>query len=102
MKSQSCLCCPPGTIITLFIGSACMLSRISGVRVSVAIWAVACQSLLFMGFCRQQNEVGCHALLQEVLPTQGLIPPLLCLLNWQTGSLPLALPGKPLIGYTPI
>ena len=36
-----------------------------------------------------------HALLQGIFPTQGLNTRLLCLLHWQTGSLPLAPPGKP-------
>ena len=39
--------------------------------------------------------VGCHALLQEIVPTQGLNPRLLCLLHWWVDSLPLAPPGKP-------
>lgn len=39
----------------------------------------------------------CHALLQGIFPMQGSNPMLLlCLLDWQTGSLPLAPPGKPL------
>ena len=33
--------------------------------------------------------VGCHAFLQGIFPTQGLILCLLCLLHWQAGSLPL-------------
>ena len=37
--------------------------------------------------------VGCHALLQEIFPTQGLNPRLLSLLHWQVCSLPLAPPG---------
>ena len=40
------------------------------------------------------TQVGCHALLQGIFPTQGSNPHLLCLLHWQLGSLPLALPGK--------
>ena len=39
--------------------------------------------------------VGCHALLQEIFPTQGLNPCLLRLQHWWVGSLPLAAPGKP-------
>ena len=39
--------------------------------------------------------VGCHALLQGIFPTQGLNVHLLCLLQWQVDSLPLAHPGKP-------
>ena len=38
--------------------------------------------------------MGCHALLLGIFPTQGWILNLLCLLPWQTGSLPLVPPGK--------
>ena len=41
-------------------------------------------------------ERGC-ALLQGIIPIQGLNPCLLNLLHWQVGSLPLALPGPPKI-----
>ena len=37
----------------------------------------------------KNSGVSCHALLQEIFPTQGLNPHLLCLLHWQAGSLPL-------------
>ena len=37
--------------------------------------------------------MGCHALLQEIFPTQGSNRHLLCLLHWQVGSLPLVPPG---------
>ena len=33
----------------------------------------------------KNTEMGCHALLQRMFPTQGANPHLLCLLNWQTG-----------------
>ena len=46
----------------------------------------------------KNTGVGCHFLLQGIFPTQGLIPSFLCLLHWQMGSLPLAQPGKPIIG----
>ena len=39
----------------------------------------------------------CHALLQEIFPTQGTNWQLLCLLHWQEGSLPLELSGKPFL-----
>ena len=42
----------------------------------------------------KSTRVGCHALLQEIFPTQGSNLHLLCLLHWQVGSLPLAPPGK--------
>ena len=43
----------------------------------------------------KNSEVGCHALLQAIFPTQGLNPHLLYLLHWQVGSLTLVPPGKP-------
>ena len=39
--------------------------------------------------------VGFHALLQGIVPIQGLNVSFLCLLLWQVGSLPLVPPGKP-------
>ena len=44
----------------------------------------------------KNTEVGCHSLHQGIFLTQGLNPCLLCLLNWQAGSLPLVPPGKPI------
>ena len=41
------------------------------------------------------SGVGCHVLLQEIFLTRRLNPHLLCLLHWQSGSLPVATPGKP-------
>ena len=43
----------------------------------------------------KNTGVGCHALLQGILPTKGLNLPLLHLQHWQAGSLPPAPPGKP-------
>ena len=40
-------------------------------------------------------ELGCHALLQGIFPTQELNLCLSCLMYWQAGSLSLAPPGKP-------
>ena len=37
----------------------------------------------------KNTGVGCHFLLQRIIPTQGSNLPLLCLLHWQVGSLPL-------------
>ena len=42
---------------------------------------VAHQSPWCMRFSRPKTEVGCHALLQGIFPTQGLNPHLLCLLR---------------------
>ena len=43
--------------------------------------------------------MGCPAFLQGIFQTQGLNQHLLCLLHWQTNSLPLALPGKPQVSH---
>ena len=43
----------------------------------------------------KKTRVGCHALLQGILPIQGSNPCLSCLLHWQAGSLPLVPPGGP-------
>ena len=45
----------------------------------------------------KNTGVGCHDLLQGIFQAQELNPCVLCLLDWQMGSLPLAPPGKPLI-----
>ena len=46
-------------------------------------------------------EVGCHALLQGTVLTQGPNLHLLGLLHWQVGSLPLMPPQKPGSFITP-
>ena len=43
---------------------------------------------LSMDFPGKNTGVGCHFLLQRILPTQGWNPCLLCLLHWQADSLP--------------
>ena len=54
-----------------------------------------------MGFSRQEYWRGCHALLQGILPTQGLNPRLWHLLHWQVGSSPLVPPEKPSVSRGP-
>ena len=46
-------------------------------------------------FPGKSTRVGCHALLQGILPIRGLNLRLLCLLRWQVGPLSLVQPGKP-------
>ena len=41
----------------------------------------------------KNTGVGCHFLLQQIFKTQGLNPHFLCLLHWQTDSLPTVPPG---------
>ena len=65
---------------------------------SMGLYGLAFQAPLSMGFSTQEYWVGCHLLLlQGIFPTQGSNPCLLRLLHWQVSSLPLALPGKPLV-----
>ena len=50
-----------------------------------------------MGFSRQEYWSGLHCLLQGIFLTQKPNPHLVCLLHWQSGSLPLAPPRKPTV-----
>ena len=42
----------------------------------------------------KNTGVVCHALSQGIFPMRGLNLCILCLLDWQAGSLPLVPPGK--------
>ena len=48
---------------------------------------IACLASLSMGFSKQEYWNGCHSLIQEIFPTQGLNLHLLCRLHWQAGIL---------------
>ena len=61
----------------------CMLHLFSHVRFRATIWTIALQGPLSMGFSRQEQ-------------IQGSNSHLLYFLHWQSGSLPLAPPGKPI------
>ena len=71
-----------------------LLSHFSHAELFATLWTVVHQPSLFTGFSSQEYWIGCHALLQGILLTQGLDMPLLCLLHWQVGSLLLAPSGK--------
>ena len=43
---------------------------------------------------RKNTRVGCHALIQGIFPILGSDLHLLCLLHWQSGSLPLSHLGR--------
>ena len=77
-------------------GSAsCMLSCFSHVWLFMALRTVAARLLCPWDSPGKNTEVGCHALLQEVISTQVSNLSLFCLLHWQVSSLPLVPPGKP-------
>ena len=68
---------------------------LSRVRLLATPRTVARQAPLSWDSPGEDTGVGCRFLLQGAFPTQGSNPSLLRLLHWQTGSLPLAPPGKP-------
>ena len=48
------------------------VKSLSRVQLFTTPWTVAYQASLSMGFSRQEYWSGCHFLLQEIFPTQGL------------------------------
>ena len=70
---------------------ACVLSRFRRIRLFVTLWTVPARLFCPWYSPSRNTGVGCPALLQGIFPAQGSNP---CLLHWQVGSLPLALPGK--------
>ena len=81
----------------------CLLSRFSRVWLFATQWTVG--FLCTIRLLCPQNAPGkntgadCLDLLQGIFPTQGLNLHLLCLLHWQTGSLPLVPLGKLIYVY---
>ena len=60
-----------------------------------APWTVATRFLCPQDFPGKNTGVGCHFLLQGMIPTQGLNPCLLHLQHWQADCLPLSHLGSP-------
>ena len=90
---------PPGMETSLppesFVRLLCVLSRFSCVQLGATLWTVARRLLCPWDSPGKNTRVGCHALFQGIFLIKGLNPHFLCLLHWQTGSLPLVSPGKP-------
>ena len=77
---------------------ACVLScMFSHVRLFATLYTIDHQTLLSMGFSRQEYWSGVPFPPPEYLSHPGWNLHLLCLLHWQAGCLPLATPGKPII-----
>ena len=74
-----------------------MLSCFSHVQFWAIPWTIAHQAPLSMGFSRQEYRSGLSWPSPGDLPNPG-IKPVSLMLYWQTGSLPLAPPGKPFLG----
>ena len=77
----------------------CMLSHISHVQLFVTLWTVAYQAPLSMGFSRKEYWSGLPCPPPGDLSNPGIEPASpTSNLHWQAGALPLALPGKSLLG----
>ena len=57
-------------IVQIYSGilHACMLSCFTCVQLLVTLWTIALQTPLSIGF---STKVGCHVVLQGILPTRG-------------------------------
>ena len=76
---------------------ACMFSCFSCVWPLATLWTVAHQTFSIHVILQARNNgVGFQAFLQGIFLSQGLNPYLLHLLPWESGSLPLVPPRKPL------
>ena len=60
---------------------ACVLNRLSCVRLFVTPWIIALNLLCAWNFPGKNSGVGCHFLLQGIFSTQGLSPHLLKLMH---------------------
>ena len=77
------------------IAALCRAQSLSRVRLFVTPWTVAPRLLCPWGSPGKNTGVGCHFLLQGILPTQGSNPPLLRLLRRQVNSFTTEPLGKP-------
>ena len=75
---------------------------LSHVWLFAAPWTVALQSLLSVGFSRQEYWSGLPFSIPGDLPDPGIKPASLCLLNWQADCFTTAPPEKPLCVFAHI
>ena len=67
--------------------SFCVYAQsLSHVWLFAILWIATCHTPLSVGFSDENTGTGCRFLLQDIFPTQGLNPHLLCLLHWQANS----------------
>ena len=81
-------------VCVAFMCASVHVWQVTSVSESVTTWTVAHQSLLSMGFSRQEYWSGLLCPPSGDLPNPGIEPTSLSLLHWLAGSLPLAPPGK--------
>ena len=82
-------------LFTISCVCVCMLSHFSHVQHFLTLWIIATRLLCPWDSPGKNTSVGCHTLLQGILPTLGSNLHFLCLLYSQVGSLPLVPPEKP-------
>ena len=110
MLEEECKKAEPGLISHLGreTGKLCLETTVLCARLCCAKSLQSCPTLCYLrdhsplgssvhDILQANIGVDCHALLQGIFPTQGSHLPVSCLLYWQAGSSPLALPGKPYI-----
>ena len=72
----------------------CVLYHFSRVQLCETMWTAVCQAPLSMGFPRQEHWSGLPFPYPGIFPNQGSNLSLLCLLQGQEGSSPLAPPPR--------
>ena len=72
-----------------------MLRYLRRVQLFATPWTITHQAPLSWAASGKNTGVGCHVFLQGIFLTQGWNLCLVCLPQWQAGSLPLAPPGRP-------
>ena len=77
----------------------CVLNCFSCVQLFATLWTVVHQAPLSMGFSGQEYWSALPFLSPGDPPNPGINLCLSCLLRWLAGSVPLALPGKPIHPY---
>ena len=91
---QSAFAPPSGSVFTFLISTGMHVKSLQSCPTLCNPTECSLQAPLFIRFSSKNIGVGCHALLQEIFPTQGSNQHLLHLLHWQACSLSLAPPGK--------
>ena len=92
---QSAFAPPSGSVFTLVVSTGMHVKSLQSCPTLCNPTDCSPQAPPSIGFSSKNTGVGCHALLQEIFPTQGSNQHLLHLMHGQAGSLPLVPTGKP-------
>ena len=80
---------------------ACILNQFSHVHFSAALWTVARQAPLFIGFSRQEYWSGSLCPPPGNLPDLGIEPESLAFPAWADKFFSIEPPGKPIVSMLP-